>query len=250
MIRALLLPVLMVSLAHAAEPLTPAEMVGRAIEAHGGAAGLEAWRNMSFSADATYFFGATEVPGTTDVHVRDAVMLRRKTQAEFRGNPFLFSSATTGKSAWSQRASRVYDMPLDNFVHWTAHRPDLLLKAMEEPAKLSAAGANQVDWEGLDSSVRFTFFPADGRLQAIEYKAMTQSQDLQKEEVFFKKEYADYRDTGGVPFPYSMTGYEKGARSSFLTVTAITLGEPPELALFAKPQADEESKAWGDQLAN
>ena len=71
-----------------------------------------------------------------------------------------------------------------------------------------------------------------------------------KEEAFIKKVYSDYREVAGILFPHRTEEYSDGSKEMILEIDSVELGRPPETAAFAKPESDEETREWSDQMAN
>lgn len=236
----------------------PVVLIDRAIAAHGGDAAFGQWANQHIEGALTFNFGTARMQGTVQMYVREATMVRTEALMEFGGNKQRFVSACTGKSAWQQMGSRVYDLPPDDCVTGRQHQPDILLRAAAEGAELSYAGTLELDGEPVEAidfteeagTTRILIDPENAWVRALEYKAMTNQGMGQKEEVFFKTVWGDYREVGGVPYPHALTEYRDGVERMTVRLESVTLDEEPALELFAKPEAEEEAKEWSDQIAS
>ena len=244
-----------VSLVHAQDP---AALIDEALAAHGGEAALGQWANQHVSGSMTFNFGTGSISGTMEMYVREATMIRNEAMMEFGGSKQQFASACTGKSAWQQMGSRVYDLPPDDFVTSLRHQPNILLRAAAEGAELSYAGALELDGEPVEAidfkeeagTTRILLDKENGWVRALEYKAMSNQGMGQKEEVFFKTVWSDYREVGGVPFPHTTKDYRDGVERMTVNVESVVLDETPAIELFARPEAEDEAKEWSDQIAS
>jgi hypothetical protein len=100
------------------------------------------------------------------------------------------------------------------------------------------------------SKTRISIDTRTRRVRALEYRALSNRGEGKKEEEFVKKTYGDYRPVGEVPFPHRLVEFSDGVKSSELVVTEVEIGVAPDLESFARPEPDEESRAWSDQIAN
>jgi hypothetical protein len=237
----------------------PAALVAAAIEAHGGEELLGRWSNLSLEGKAKISWGPMEMQADSKLHVRHGVMMRQEASMTMRGTPMSFAQASTGKSAWRQFRSRVYDHPTDDLATWLSHRPDILLRAAEAPAgTLAAGGSAEVDDDPVDvvelsvdgATTRILIDRESRLVRALEYRAEENAGEGKKEDVFLRKTYGDYRDVEGIPFPHHRVEFREGVETINLEVASVELGVEPDLALFARPIEDEEVWEWPDQIAN
>jgi hypothetical protein len=236
----------------------PAAIVAASIEAHGGAAALARWNNLTYEGSLTLFFGASQLTGEATIAIRDGSWMRREAKLEFRGSPFVFEEASTGTTAWQRRESRIYDYPPDDFNAWLAQRPGILLRAAAAGSSALRNGGTMdleghatlaIDFEERDGTTRILIDPETKLVRGLEYKILRNEGMGKKEEAFIKKIFSDYRSVDGLLFPHTNHEFADGTTESTLEVEQIKL-TPPDIAVFARPESDDEAQEWGDQTAN
>ncbi len=235
-------------------------LVGAALEAHGGEAGLGRWTDLSLEADAMISRSGSETPGKYRLYVRGGAMVRREALLTVRGSSLERVEAAAGKTAWERSRSRVYDVPPDDLLAWLRHQPDQLLLAAGKGAlgPLAFRGREDLEGDAVDvveyaeqrGPTRLLLDAKTHLLRGVEYTTTESSGGGRRDEVFVKKVFGDYRPVGGVPFPHRIEEFEKGARQLRLEVRKVALGTPPEPPVFARPAPDEEATDWWDEAAN
>lgn len=153
-------------------------------------------------------------------------------------------SGFDGKSAWVSSAQGTFDLPADlsaelaRSIHiiggFGLYKKSQAGKVEAEFAGEKEVGGQKtwlVEWNGPTGKVKLYFDTATKMLVAAKYRATTMQGVFEEE-----RRWSDFREVGGVKFPYRWVTYRDGSLFSDQTVTEVKLNAAVDAGAFAKPQ--------------